>query len=135
MQAVAAAYARAFLDAGAHWSWAHEACLWVAEQHPGKLLKEFAKGRTLLALALVGRSRLVEPYLKVGAKRADRLMLAQLNLEAVYNRVLQRIEELAERLAREERLGREARLGRAKRRAWLGKPSPRRKPSRRPWPD
>jgi hypothetical protein len=102
MQAVAAAYFRAFLDAGLHPSWAYAAARWVAAQHPGPLAEAFALGRTLLALCPDGRGVLVEPYLKPGATRAQRLSVAQLNLRKTYDRVLRKVEELAVRTARRE---------------------------------
>jgi hypothetical protein len=95
MQAVGVAYSRAFLDAGLHPSWSYAAARWVAAQHPGPLAEAFALGRTLLALLPDGRGLLVEPYLKPGATRAQRLAVAQLNLRKTYDRVLRKVEELA----------------------------------------
>jgi hypothetical protein len=97
MQAVAAAYGKAFLDAGCHPTWAYAAAAWVAARHQGELAEALAQGRTLLALAPDGQSRLVEPYLKPGATREQRIAVAQLNLRAVQERLLRRAEELGVR--------------------------------------
>jgi hypothetical protein len=102
MQAIGIAYAQAFLDANCDRSWAYEACRWVAAQEPGFLLLEFAKGKTLLNLSPIPEeSRLVVPYLKPGASRKHRLMVAQLDLEKCYERVLERAAELCPPEARE----------------------------------
>jgi hypothetical protein len=103
MQTVAAAYAKAFLEADCHPSWAYEACRWVAQQHPGALAVEFAQGRVLLALLPGGEGQLVKPALKPGATREHQLMVAQLDLQKVHDRVLRRADELVERLVGEEK--------------------------------
>ncbi len=99
MQTVAAAYAKAFLDAGCHPSWAYEAARWVAGQHPAALKGEFAQGKTLLALLPTGEGRLVHPHFKTHATREQRLMVAQLDLQKCYERVCRRAVELVERPA------------------------------------
>jgi hypothetical protein len=99
MQAAGAAYGKAFIDAGCHHSWAYAAANWVASQHPGVLVVEFARGRTLLALLPTGEGRLVEPYLSPQATRQQRLTVVQLDLEKCYQRVWRRAMELAGELA------------------------------------
>jgi hypothetical protein len=94
MQAVAVAYAKAFLDAGCHHSWAYAAAAWVAGQQGGALVVEFARGRTLLSLLPTGEGRLVQPYLKPDPTREQRLKVAQLDLAKCYERVLLRMHAL-----------------------------------------
>jgi hypothetical protein len=103
MQAVGAAYAGAFVAAGCDWEWAPEACRWVSEQHPGELCVAFARGWTLLALTPDGQGRLVQPYLRPGATREQRLKVDKLNLARTYERVLKKAIELGLRLRAEEK--------------------------------
>jgi hypothetical protein len=93
-QAAGIAYAQAFQNAGCHISWAYEACAWVAAQQPDDLLKEFARGNTLLCLAPITEQTRLVPLNKPDATRELRIRLAQLNLEIVYRRVVRRAAEL-----------------------------------------
>lgn len=102
MQVVAAAYFKAFTDANCEATWAYAACHWVARQHPGELRVQMAdKNRTLLVLSPTGEGRIIEPYLKPGASREHRIMVAQLDLKPIYERIMRRADELAERLCKD----------------------------------
>jgi hypothetical protein len=94
MQVIAVAYGRAFLDAGCHTCFAHAACRWVSDQEPGKLLAEFAAGRTLLCLAPSGESFLAQPCLGRDCTREQRLLAAKLDLARTYEGLLRRMFEL-----------------------------------------
>jgi hypothetical protein len=83
-------YGRAFLDANCDPSWAYMAAAWVARQHPGDLTGAFREGRTLVSLSPDGQGRLVVPYLRPGASREVGMKVAQLNLQACYERVRRR---------------------------------------------
>ena len=101
-QTVAVAYGASFLAANCVHSWAYAATSWVAAQHPGALIVEFAQGKTLLALLPHGKSRLVEPYLEPQAGHDKHLLLSQLDLSKCYWRVLKKATERCFRLSREE---------------------------------
>jgi hypothetical protein len=103
LQAVGAAYFRAFIEAGCQAPWSYAACAWVSRQHPGFLHQELAnKKRALVSLSPDGEGKIIEPYLQPGASREKKLLVAQLDLKPVYERVLKRALELAQRLVIEE---------------------------------
>ena len=78
MQVFGAAVAKAYAEAGATPAFTREMCEYVATQHPGKILLEFALGHHLLPVPL---------GLGPKATRLARLFLAQTNLEAIYERL------------------------------------------------
>jgi hypothetical protein len=95
MQTIAVAYGEAFKAAGAHASWADEAVRWVASRHPGELLLEFARGRTVLFLLPGGGGLLADPKLGPETSREHRTLAAALDLEKCYERVWRRLLTLA----------------------------------------
>jgi hypothetical protein len=95
MQCVACAYGECFRKAGIDQCWRDEAIAFVARLTIADLLAAFKEGRVLLSLVpeATEQSRLVQPYLKPGASREDRVMLANLDLSKCYYRTLKRLHE------------------------------------------
>jgi hypothetical protein len=100
MQVLGAAYYAAFLRAGSHASWGHDAAAWVSRQDPEALFAALAKGRTLLSLSPDGRGWLVAPCLRPDASRKQRIMLAELDLAKIKDALGKRIDLLADRFDR-----------------------------------
>jgi hypothetical protein len=97
MAVVGVSYGQAFKAAGADPFWRDEAVRFVAGLSVAELLAAVAEGKTFVALAppgAVAQSQLIVPQLRPNASRADRLMLAQLDLQKVYWRTLRQLHEV-----------------------------------------
>lgn len=103
-QTLAIAYAAAMRRAGCHGTWTFAAVNWLSRLDPGAMHAAFAEGRTLLSVSphAVADAQLVRPHLPPTASRADRIMLAQLNVQSVEKEVLRRTHELLGKLYAQE---------------------------------
>jgi hypothetical protein len=94
MAVVGCAYYKSFVDAGCDLGWGRAAAAWVAASRPEDVQAAFNEGKTLVALTTAGLGQLVTPYLRPGrpaaAERANRLLIAQLDLRMCYQRTVVR---------------------------------------------
>jgi hypothetical protein len=94
LSAVGANYAKQFWLAGLSGDWPYLAARWVATASAADLVAAFGRGEVLLALAPDGSGKLTVPALRPTASRADKLLVAALDLQACTRRVVRRARQL-----------------------------------------